>query len=91
MKRILTATLAGSAMLALGACEVDHQDAMEQSEAPLTEAAPPPVDEAVTDTGDETRDSVSISEDGVEATVNDGDTSVSADVDEDPSMTVETE
>ena len=33
-------------------------------------------------------DTVSVSEDGVEVDIDDGDTSVEADVDEDPSMTV---
>jgi hypothetical protein len=92
MKTLNLAAIAGTALLGLSACEqsapVDAEEEM------ATDPAMSPADPAAAMPAEETSatgDRVSISEDGVEATINDGDTSVSADVDDDPSMTVETE
>jgi hypothetical protein len=92
MKNLALATVAGTALLALAACEQSAPtDADEEmaGDAGMYEADPSaamPSEE----TGD-TRDSVRIGEDGVNATINDGNTSVSAEIGDDPSMTVENE
>ncbi|HEX9806852.1 MAG TPA: hypothetical protein VGA34_08155 [Alteraurantiacibacter sp.] len=85
MKTLTLAAIAGTALLGLSACEQSAPADVEEEMAADPAAAMPA--EETSATGDR----VSISEDGIEATVNDGDTSVSADVDDDPSMTVETE
>jgi hypothetical protein len=92
MKTLTLAAIAGTALLGLAACEqsasVDAEEEMNADPA-MTQADPAaamPAEETSA-----TGDRVSISEGGVEATVNDGDTSISADVDDDPSMTVETD
>jgi hypothetical protein len=85
MKTLTLAAIAGTALLGLSACEQSAPADVEEEMAADPAAAMPA--EETSATGDR----VSISEDGIEATVNDGDTSVSADVDDDPSITVETE
>jgi hypothetical protein len=85
MKTLTLAAIAGTALLGLSACEQSAPADVEEEMAADPAAAMPA--EETSATGDR----VSISEDGVEATINDGDTSVSADVGDDPSLTVETE
>jgi hypothetical protein len=85
MKTLTLAAIAGTALFGLAACEQSAPADAEEEMAADPAAAMPA--EETSATGDR----VSISEDGVEATINDGDTSVSADVGDDPSLTVETE
>ena len=73
---------AGVAAMALSACS-DADDAADDAAIVETETTT-----VVDDTEPAADDTVSVSEDGVEVDINDGDTSVEADVDEDPSMTV---
>lgn len=89
--KTLPALLAGAALLALAACGGSADDPAETTVVETTETVPAPTVTETTivedgpDSGD---DSVTISEDGVTADVDDGDTSVTADIDEDPSVTV---
>jgi ABC-type Fe3+-hydroxamate transport system substrate-binding protein len=102
MKKILTVALAGAASLALVACgDSGEETTTTTEETTVTEAAPMPT-ETVTTQGPATQatvdtdgdgdidgdDSVTISEDGVQANINDGGTSVTADIDETPGVTV---
>lgn len=100
MKKIILPALAGIAALSLGACsasddtpEAATTDAAVAAEADTSAAATTATttDAAAgtTATVDTTTpDSVTISEDGVNANINDGGTSVNANVDGDPSVTV---
>ena len=86
MKKIAIA-LAVPAMFALGACA---EEAAEESETTIVETeepAPTMTETTVVDPQAES-DSLTVDEDGVSADINDGDTSVEADLDEDPSATV---
>ena len=82
---------AGAAALALSACGDSDEGADETT---VVEAAPAPAvtETAVveTDATDDTAgdDSVTVNKDGVDVDVNDGDTQVKADLDEDPGVTV---
>ena len=96
MKKIVLSALSGAALLALSACG-DAEEEVVTEDTALVEEDPATVDmnaddsmmaDTTTDTM-EADDTVSIDENGVEADINDGDTSVEADIDEDPSMTVQ--
>ena len=84
---------AGVAALALSACG-DADDAADDTTVVETEtvAPAPAVTETVVVETDGTDasgdDSVSVSADGLEVNVRDGDTSIRADIDEDPSVTI---
>ena len=91
MKKIFLPALAAVAALGLAAC--DSADTAATDDAAVAADA----DTAATDDGTAVAtdveaggdgDSVTISEDGVTADINDGDTSVSANIGEDPSVTV---
>ena len=94
MKKTVLAVISASAMLALSACADEAADdtvivedddgAMAGEGTTVVNEAPEP---GTMDTAD--GDSVSISEDGVQADINDGNTSVNADISDDPSLTVE--
>lgn len=101
MKKILTVALAGAASLALVACgDSADETTTVTEETMVTEPAPMPTEtvttapmgQATEDTdgdGDiDGDDRVTINEDGMQADINDGDTSVTADIDEDPGVTV---
>lgn len=85
------------AALALGACSEANAPEPTETETVVEETVVPvPVAEETTvvteeDAVTEDGDSVTLSEDGIEADVGDADTRVEADVDGDPSLTVETE
>jgi hypothetical protein len=89
MKRIAF-LFAGAAGLALAACG-DADDAADDTAMVETETVPAPV---VTETTtvvedlDGDGDSVTLDRNGVRADINDGDTSIEADIGEDPSVTV---
>lgn len=96
MKKIVLSAFSGAALLALSACG-DAEEEVVTEDTALVEEDPATVDmnadssmmaDTTTDTieGDDT---VTIDESGVTADINDGDTSVQADIDEDPSMTVQ--
>ena len=89
MNKLTIAALSGTALLALAACE--QSEPVDAEEEMMTDTAMEPVDPVGTMPAEETGDSVTIGEAGVDARINDGNTSVTADVDGDPSMTVETE
>jgi major membrane immunogen (membrane-anchored lipoprotein) len=97
MKKFV-AILAAPSLLALGACGEADAPTPEETMEPMdgTTADGTMTDPAMTDgtmdaemDGDST--TVSASEDGMTADVQDGNTSVQADLDEDPSATVTTE
>lgn len=80
--------LAAVSTLGLAAC---GDDTVEEGDTTIVEGADTTaVDPVESMPAEETGDSVSISEDGMSADINSGDTSISADVDGDPSLTVET-
>ena len=82
------------AALALAACsETNTYDAEEGETAETATEAPVVSETTVVTEGDpaEPGDSITVSEDGVTADIGDGDTRVQADVDGDPSLTVENE
>ncbi len=92
MKQVI-ATLAATAALSLAACSdaaVDETDGevMTAEENTTLPSASEPV---VVDENENDRDSVSISEDGVSADINDGSTSINADISDNPSLEVETD
>lgn len=89
MNKLTLAALSGTALLALVACE--QSQPVDAEEEMMTDTAMEPVDPVGAMPAEETGDSVTIGEAGVDARINDGNTSVTADVDGDPSMTVETE
>ena len=89
MNKLTLAALSGTALLALAACE--QSEPVDAEEEIVTETAVDTLDPVDSMPAEETGDSVTIGEEGVDAQINDGDTSITADVDEDPSMTVETE
>lgn len=91
MKKTVLALISATAVIGLSAC-ADNEPAEEEVAAegegdvqvnlpqtPVVPATPAPED----------GDRVSISEDGVSAEINDGNTSVTADMDGDPSLEVE--
>jgi hypothetical protein len=83
-----TALLTGAAALALAACG-DADDAADDTTIVETEVPAPAVTEtAVVGVPAEGDDSVTVGEDGVEVDIDDGDTEIEADIDEDPSVTV---
>jgi hypothetical protein len=89
--KIFTALLTGAAALALAACG-DADDAADDTTIVENEAPAPAVTETAVvgvpteDTDGD--DSVTVNEDGVEVDVDDGDTRIEADIDEDPGVTV---
>ena len=96
MTKTFITALSAASLLALGACSqepatdeatVTPNDnvAVDLPEVPATDA---PVE---MNTPAQNGDRVSISEDGVQATVNDGNTSINADVSDNPSLEVETD
>jgi hypothetical protein len=101
MRKILFAALGAAASLGLAACgdNADETTTMTE-ETTMTEPAPMPTEtvtqstgaQATTDTdgdGDvDGDDRVTITEGGMQADINDGDTSVTADIDENPGVTV---
>ena len=89
MNKLTLAALSGTALLALAACE--QSEPVDAEEEMVTDTAMEPADPGYAMPAEETGDSVTISEDGVNARINDGNTSITADVDDNPSMTVETE
>jgi hypothetical protein len=86
-----TILFAGAAALALSACG-DSDEGADETAVVETNPAPTVTETAVveTDATDQTAgdDSVSVGEDGVDVNVNDGDTEVKADIDDDPGVTV---
>lgn len=100
MKKFLIAACAGAASLGLVACEDTADETAMTDDAMVTETAPmeteamtqDPVGEPTADLdgdGDiDADDRVTITEDGMQAEINDGNTSVTADVDENPGVTV---
>ncbi|AKM08919.1 hypothetical protein [Croceicoccus naphthovorans] len=90
MKKIILPALAAVSALGLAACGSETTPAAEDAAmADDTAAVDTTADTAMTapvEEGD--GDSLTVSEDGLDAQINDGDTSVTADIDEDPSMTV---
>ena len=103
MKTIILPALAGMAALSLGACSASDDtpeaavtDAAMAADAEADGSAATTMTTTNTDAAagttatmdTTTPDSVTISEDGVNANINDGGTSVTADVDGDPSVTV---
>ena len=97
MKKIAFVLAAAPAALALAACsESATVESNETGTDPaMTEMGDPaaamPAEETMAPTDDASTDRVTIGEDGVAADVGDEDTRVRADVDGDPSLTVETE
>lgn len=104
MKKFLIAAFAGAASLGLAACEDTADENAMTDDTAVTDTADtmPPPPPAVTDDplaeptedidgdGDiDADDRVTVDESGIQADINNGDTSVTADVDEDPSLTVE--
>ena len=91
LKKTLTA-LSAVALLGLAAC---CDETVEEGDTTIVEGQDPMADpvevELPSTTMDEDRDSVSIGENGMSAEINDGNTSISADVDGDPSLEVETD
>ena len=88
------AALSATALIALSACAEPADDTtdgevMTAEETTVINETPDTV--VVDEDGATDGDSVSISEDGVTADINDGNTSVNANVSDDPSLTVETE
>lgn len=89
MKKIILPALVAVSALGLAACD-STADAPAETEVMTEEVGTDPaMTEPVVDADD--GDSITISEDGVNADINDGGTSVSADIDGNPSMTVETD
>lgn len=93
MKKLVLAAVSASAALALSACggaadEGADGEVITAEETTVIEDTP---DTVVVDDADADGDSISISEDGVSADINDGGTSVNADISGDPSLTVETD
>jgi len=91
MKKIILPALAAVSALGLAACDGGEATTAE-TETVAAEAevgTDPAMTQPVVEGG--TSDSISISEDGVTADINEGGTSVTADVDSDPTMTVETD
>lgn len=86
MKKSVLSAFAAVAAIGLAAC--DNTEAPEVVTAGgETETASEPVGTEPVATGEQ-GDSISISEDGVTADINDGDTSLSADIGDDPGVTV---
>jgi hypothetical protein len=92
MKRIILTAFAGASLLGLAACN-DADDAAEDGDTTIVEESAPPVTETTTVVTDAPGggDSVTVDKKGVTANINDGDTSVTADVGKDPSVTVKTD
>ena len=89
MKKLALA-LSATALLALGACTEEATDTTDDTVTTAEETAvEQPADTVMVDDADGDGDNVSISEDGVTADIDDGDTSVNADISEDPSLDVE--
>ncbi len=95
MKKIALPALAGLTMLGLAACS-EPADPVAEEEAMMEEPAmtDPAMTEPVVpgpsaDTVD--GDSMSIDENGLDATINDGGTTTTVDVDDNPSMSVESD
>ena len=89
MKR-LAFLFAGAAALTLAAGGDADDDAADTAvvETETTVPAPAVTETTVVEDVDRGGDSVTVDRDGVRANINDGDTSVEADIDEDPSVTV---
>lgn len=90
MNKLTLAALSGSAILTLAAC--DQSAPVYTEDETATDTAMEPIDPVDAMPAEESApaNSISIGPNGVDAQINDGDTSVTADVDDDPSMTVET-
>ena len=93
MKKIALPALAGLTMLGLAACSepadpVAEEEAMMEEPA-MTDPAMPVVPGPSADTVD--GDSMSIDENGLDATITDGGTTTTVDVDDNPSMSVESD
>ncbi|WP_066559500.1 hypothetical protein [Croceicoccus bisphenolivorans] len=98
MKKIILPALATVAALGLAACDGGEPAGTAEDTAAVDTAASAETgaDTAMTEpvaggAAADTSDTVTISEDGVTADINGSDTSVSADIDGDPSMTVKTD
>ena len=91
MKKIILPALVAVSALGLAACDSTAEAPAGTETEVVTEevGTDPEMTEPVVTADD--GDSVTISEDGVTADINDGGTSVSADIDGNPSMTVETD
>ncbi len=85
--KIVLAGISTAALLALSACAEPAEESTDtaMADAPMADTAP--AAPAMTEETD--GDSISLSEDGVTAEINDGDTSVNAEISDDPSLTVE--
>lgn len=89
MNKLTLAALSGTALLALAACE--QSEPVHAEDQMMSDTAMESMDPVDAMPAEETGDRVTIGEDGIDARINDGNTSVTADVDDNPSMTVETE
>lgn len=89
MKKIVLAAASATALFAVSACAegdtTEETTIVEDDGAAMADTP----DTYVVEETDANGDSISISEDGVTADITDGDTSVSADVDGDPSLEVQ--
>ena len=95
MKKTILAAVSATALLALGACADDSatDETVEPNDEVAVDLPSTPVTQAPVEMNNpvENGDSVSITSDGVQASVNDGDTRVNADVSGEPSLEVETD
>lgn len=91
MKTLTIAALSTFAVLGLSACDSDTVEEGDMTVVEGEDAYSAPVEDPAMDMGADAADgdSMSISEDGVDATINDGNTSVNADLDGDPSVDVQ--
>ncbi|WP_230279770.1 hypothetical protein [Croceicoccus sp. Ery15] len=89
MKKIVLPALASIAVIGLSACNEPADTVVVEDETMEEPAMTEPV--ATDAMGEVEGDSVVIDTDGMDATVTDGDTTTTVDIDEDPSVAVETE
>ena len=91
MKKIALA-LSATALFALAACDQETADTTDDTVTTAEETVvEQPNDTMMVDSEPTDGDNVSISEDGVAADINDGDTSINADISDGPSLEVETD
>lgn len=91
MKKTMLAAISATAILGLSACAEPEETVVEgDTVVEGEEAVDVDLPVVATEDADADGDRISISEDGVSADVTDGDTSIRADVDGDPSLEIET-
>ena len=96
MTKTLLTALSAASLLALGACSQEpatDETAVTPNDEVAVDVPQVPATDVPVEMNDPVNngDAVSISEDGVQATVNEGDTSINADVSDDPSLEIETD